>query len=370
MRERNSNIELLRIFMMCGVIVLHFNSENMAGGLLYASGINRIILMCVANVFLCAVDLFMLIMGYFMCTDNARFVRKPVELLFQVIFFSEGLYIAGVLLGTAEFSAIHLVGKLVPANYFVILYIVTYLVSPAINVLLCDLSYKAAKRLLIVLMLFFSVWPTMVDVLSEITSRQWGGLSSIGLYGSQWGYTIVNFMLMYFIGAFLRVHGPRKLTIVNKKYIVLLMALSIFILTGWAVLNDKTGFFTERSAEEYCNPVVIGMAVMCFLVFNDVNLGTNRIINELSKGSFTVYLLHYTFLKRIDVEKIVQFQTPIMFLYLVACVLGIYILCWLVYKIYDGTINRILKAIIRETSILQKDIFQGCFETFTVDSRR
>lgn len=32
--ERQSNIELLRILTMCGVVVLHYNNENMGGTLL------------------------------------------------------------------------------------------------------------------------------------------------------------------------------------------------------------------------------------------------------------------------------------------------------------------------------------------------
>lgn len=157
------------------------------GGYLFASGINKLVLYYVESVFICAVDLFMLITGYFMCANNIRCMKKPVELIFQVIFFSAGSYIARVLLGQSDFSIVHFLGKFVPSNYFVVLYIVTFIVSPAINVLLYNLSYKAANCMLIVFMILFSVWPTMVDILSEITSKEWIGLSSIGAYGSQWG---------------------------------------------------------------------------------------------------------------------------------------------------------------------------------------
>lgn len=30
--ERQSNIELLRILTMCGVVILHYNNETMGGG--------------------------------------------------------------------------------------------------------------------------------------------------------------------------------------------------------------------------------------------------------------------------------------------------------------------------------------------------
>lgn len=42
--KRQSNIELLRIMTMCGVIVLHYNNATIGGGLAYAQGINLVIL--------------------------------------------------------------------------------------------------------------------------------------------------------------------------------------------------------------------------------------------------------------------------------------------------------------------------------------
>ena len=42
--KRQSNIELLRIMTMCGVIVLHYNNATIGEGLAYAQGINLVIL--------------------------------------------------------------------------------------------------------------------------------------------------------------------------------------------------------------------------------------------------------------------------------------------------------------------------------------
>lgn len=42
--------------------------------------------------------------------------------------------------------------------------------------------------------LLFPVYPTIVEVLEEVTGEIFKGLSSIGLNGSNAGYTIVNFI--------------------------------------------------------------------------------------------------------------------------------------------------------------------------------
>ena len=91
--KRQSNIELLRIMTMCGVIVLHYNNATIGGGLAYAQGINLVILYYLESLFACAVNLFVLISGYFMYTKQKRTLDKPFELLVQVILFGEIFYL-------------------------------------------------------------------------------------------------------------------------------------------------------------------------------------------------------------------------------------------------------------------------------------
>lgn len=177
------------------------------------------------------------------------------------------------------------------------------------------------------------------------------------------GYTIVNFALMYFIGAYQKIYGNKRLSDSNILYIVLLF-INVSIFVGWTIVNDRTGFFSERSAEEYCNPIIIGLAIIYFRIFSNIDLGSNKIINELSKGSFTVFLLHYSFLKQINIEKIVQLKLPIMLICMFVSVIGIYLFCWAIYKIYNKTIYRLVKLITFKFSFLNKDIYEGCFEKY------
>ena len=66
-KDRQSGIELLRILAACMVIVLHYND----GGAFEHTrmGYNRTILFLLESMCICAVDLFILITGYFMCSS-------------------------------------------------------------------------------------------------------------------------------------------------------------------------------------------------------------------------------------------------------------------------------------------------------------
>lgn len=66
-KTRESGIELLRILLMIGVIILHINNADIGGALKYVdnNSVNYIVLLILENIFVCAVDIFVIITGYF-----------------------------------------------------------------------------------------------------------------------------------------------------------------------------------------------------------------------------------------------------------------------------------------------------------------
>lgn len=209
---RDSNIELLRIIMMLGVVIMHYNNPLSGKALLYASGFNRIIILLLESVFIGAVNIFILIMGYHMYKNNKRPLNKPMSLLVQCIVFTLAINILRIVTGEIDLSLMRILRCFIPANYFVILYIALYFVSPYINAIVSSLNLRQAKRMLIILISAFSIYPTLVDLLFEIIGREIMGLSTIGAWGSQYGYTIVNFSLMYVIGAIIRKYDDYRNT--------------------------------------------------------------------------------------------------------------------------------------------------------------
>ena len=85
--SRNSSVELLRIIAMCGVVLLHYNNTVIGGGLRYASGLNLSALILLESLFICAVNLYILISGYFLSVSSTRKLIKPLELIVQVCIF-------------------------------------------------------------------------------------------------------------------------------------------------------------------------------------------------------------------------------------------------------------------------------------------
>lgn len=334
---RDSNIELLRILAILSVIVCHYNNPGMGGGLKYVlpGSINQYLLYFIMSVCVSAVDLFIIITGYYMCRSNKIRLVKPLQLLLQVVFFSFVIYITRVILHTTPFSVRALFRALIPANWFVILYITLYLLSPYINKMIASLSRKELRKFVLIAFLLFSVYPTVVDVSAEVIGSEWVGLSTIGAYGSQYGYQIVNFILMYMIGAYLRNCSINC----RKSHLTLFLIVDVLFLGLWAALNDKIGFFTERSAWEYCNPLLIFEAASLFLLFHSLKIKNSVIINKLAAGAFTVYLLHMQLIQFLNIEKYVTGNPVVMLLHLAVASCVIYGICWIVYLIYDSVMT-------------------------------
>ncbi|HJB45647.1 MAG TPA: acyltransferase family protein [Candidatus Mediterraneibacter surreyensis] len=348
MKERESNIELLRILAIIGVIVLHYNNPSIGGGLSYVvqGNLNFYILYFLESLFICGVDLFILISGFFMSYSLERKLWKPVELIIQVMFFSLGKYILISILQHEQITIIGVLVSLVPDNYFVILYCVVYVLSLYVNIIFDKLKEKSRIFVLICFMIF-SAYPTLIDFMSEIVGRQWNGLSSIGLYGSQWGYTSFNFLLMYIIGAYMRRYNIRIKKFTTYKLMLLLLACNV-ILVCWSRFNDFIGYFTEKSAWEYCNPVVILEAVIIFILFSRIRSKSIKMINILAQGAFSVFLLHDLFIPYIGIEKIVVGNAAIMVIHILASSILIYMVCWCINFIC----NLLMRPIYRKLSKL------------------
>lgn len=332
---RKSNIELLRIITMLGVIVLHYNNASVGGAFKYvsASSLNYYALVFVECVFICAVDLFVLISGYFMINTQKRSIIKPLKLIIQVVAFKLAFYILALILGKTYFSIKHFAGQIIPNDYFVILYCAVYFVSPYINYVMKSLDTKQLKRMMITVILIFSVYAILADLLSDLSGTDIAGLSSIGLYGSQSGYSVVNFIMMYMIGAYIRLYETELNKYSNRILIPCFFVLVIVDMIWYIGLYHCNE--DAPTALSYLNPIVIMMAVVAFLVFKNIDIGYKSLINNIAKGSFSVYLAHRYMITRINIESFVNENVFLLLAHVAFSVVGIYLICWILHFVYE-----------------------------------
>lgn len=339
--ERNSSIELLRIIAIMGVIILHYNNSTSGGGFRYVKegSINQYFLFLTENLFIGAVDLFILISAYFLCTTKERRLIKVVELNVQVIIFRIAGYILSSIISGNTLSIKALAVFALPVNYFVILYSVLYIVSPYINVLIENISKKDLKKLIIIVVLIFSVWTIMVDFLVSFKGESFNGLSTVGMYGSQYGYSIVNFVMIYVVGAYIRINEIK----LRKGTAATLISVLLFILYVVSIAEHKMGV-SRITTWNYNNPLIILLAASTLLLFLNFSFNS-KIINELARGAFTCFLFHGYFITGVHIKEAVNSSLFVMIFHQICVVILLYLLSYVVYRIYALCTGWIIKIL-------------------------
>ena len=347
-RERQSNIELLRILVMLGVVVLHMNLYGLKMATEFSG--KFIFMHFTESLFICAVNVFVLITGYYSYKINKISVRKIIELIVEVILVKETLYIAYSILQRTPISLSTIITNLIPNNYFVILYCVLLCMAPFISKLFGVLCEKQLKYFVCSILIVFSFYTFMTDALEAISRTSFAGINSIGLYGDQQGYTIINFMLLFIVGAYLRITNVQY----NLKNSIVLYMVSTMLIFFAALVSVRYSF--AQISYNYNNPLVIFQAVGLFMIFKNLSIGSNKIINVLAKSSFMTYLIHPAILVLIPFDKMMTLPA---YLYIIVSILVpiiIYLVSWLVDLIYQYVMSFITRALDKDLNNLTINI--------------
>ena len=359
-KQRNSSIEILRILAILGVVVLYYNNSSIGGAFNYIDNapISKAFLYFIESICIVGVNVFVLITGYYLSTKDERIIIKPFKLLIQTVIFKVGAYVVQTLITNDSLTIKNILLAAIPNSWFIILYIALYLISPILNIVIKSVNDKALTRIVLILVLVFSIYPTITDLIGEALKNPISGISTIGSYGSQWGYTIVNFVTLYFIGAYLR-RCPLRLSTVKH---LLFLILSTGIIEMWAYINDVVGFEIERTAWSYCNPFVVLSSILLVSMFSRFNLGTNQIINSLSSSTFSIYLLNCYLFPLFNIPYYASKGLGVMIINLVFTVVGIFSICYAVTIIYNAIMKFVYAITIDKLQVLQKDIYKDSNE--------
>lgn len=333
-KKRQSNIELLRCILMLMVVLLHYNNGQMGGGFLYARGTNLILLKFFESCCAGAVNCFVLISAYFLSSTDKRTLRKPIGLLLTVSGYKLLCYLVTVLSGIGEFSLYGLVGSLIPANWFVILFCVMYVISGYMNGIFKELSEEQLKRFVMISLGIFVLYPTILETMADrfLGTTQVAGLGTVTMFDSSAGYTIVQFMLMYLIGGYLKRYKPvpadkeerRK----NSRRYIVVFAVSV-------LLDFAMSFFTATYTS-YSNVFVVSGAVALFMAFLNTDIKYSKVINTIGKSAFGIYILHtcalfvVNFWGLFDIQKYCGEDTCVLVLHLFISVFAMYFVCMVI----------------------------------------
>lgn len=352
-KTRNSSIELLRILAALFVIMLHY-SDGRAFTYVSEGSAHQYVLFAIESIGICAVDLFVLISGYFLSGTQKRSVLKGLELLVQVVVFGEAKYIISSLISHTALSLSTMIKLLIPNNYYVILYLAVYFVSPYINLVLKNLTKKQWNQFVVILLLLFSAWPTLVDFLEELRGSDWFGLSTVAAWGAQQGFNVVNFTLLYILGGYLRYHGlPEKC---NRIRILLpAWLVTVGLIFVWALISQRMTRTEMHSAWVYHNPLVILSAVLLFCIFARMEM-RSKVINALAAASFTSFIFHNKIMELYKIREAVESNIAVMLGHILFVAVSAYLMAWVAHVLYHWATDWVYKKLGKFSLLETKEV--------------
>lgn len=306
-KTRNSSFELMRISSMFLIVVYHiiYHGELLAK----VSGLLEIILRLLIALTLVHVSSFIVLSGYFQRNKKMK-LSKAISLNNAVWFYTIAIAIIAHYLYNINFNKVTIFKILMPINYdqywFIKEYLILYLITPILNIVIKNSNQKQLKKILVALFLITSLLP-------YITAGAFLSVNS--------GYSLYYMIFLYFVGAYLSKYPIQKSNILKKwshsryshLFIMLYLIFSLlnFLLYkfGAHLLNrgELLSYFGEiitNSFLYYNNPLVLFATISYFLVFANFKI-ESKLINKVASLMFGVYLIHDNNYLRIPILQLI-----------------------------------------------------------------
>ena len=189
-KERQSNIELLRLVAIFMVLIVHADFLALdvpTKDIVHNAPIASFTRFLFQSLSIVCVNVFVLISGWFGIHSTKNGFLK---FIFQCIFFYVGIYIIMLLSGAIKFSLNGVADSLLftDTGWFVKSYILLYILAPVLNAFIENSNANEIRRVLIFFFLFQSLF----------------GFFSDGAAFFENGYSTISFIGLYLLARYLR----------------------------------------------------------------------------------------------------------------------------------------------------------------------
>lgn len=273
------------------IVMLHSGSHGRT--LFISEGLNfhTIWFHFVEALSICSVDVFVLISGYFLCTQKFK-LSRIIKMAFAVIFYSVAWYLITTYVFHEPLAKKELIRAVLPISYnqywFISAYIGMYMLSPVLNVLIRNLNQKQHIGTIALLVAMFSLWPDVLPFSSPL------GITPKG-------YTVVWFVVLYIIAAYFQKYPVKmKPSKAFRNYVLSALVL-LLIWMATAIVTKADSFENELHGQltfyyyRYNSLVVLATAVFLWILFLNIrveNKFVQRVISFVAPLTMGVYLIH------------------------------------------------------------------------------
>lgn len=287
--ERNYGIDLLKIILAFMVLTLHFNATGTGKVIMYSSVtpwkwlVGGITTLCYP-----AVNCYVLISGYFFYkqkNDLKKQVYSLSKLWLTILFYSIMGYLCLAIFNNS-FNFGEFLLRFFPISrgkwWFFTVYFGISIMSPFINTMLIGLDKKNRKMQLFLLLIICSIVPMFTNWNEQL--------------GSNYGYSLLWFFVLYVTGAYIAEYVEEKVTDKNRKNVALGSIVFFFVISAFIYCSSpllrKIGIEVSLSPYNSIFTYVQGISLFMFFMNIKVEKVFRTIIANISTLSLAVYMFH------------------------------------------------------------------------------
>lgn len=277
-QNRNYGIDLLRMLSMLMVVTLHVLGHGGILGSLSSSSISYKLIWLLETGCYCAVNCYVLISGYVNINTKYKY-SNIIVLWLQVLFYSLLISLGLFMLNKTNNDVV--LQSLFPLfndqYWYFSSYFGLFLLIPILNKAINTFDKKTLKRIVYLLVIFISVFPTIFQK---------------DIFNTNNGYSMIWFIVLYIIGAYLGKYKSYKL----KSFTYLVLYSICIILTWLSKLGIEKYSLIDNShiLINYTSPTILMAGIFLVIFFSNfqLNIPIKKVICFFSSTSFGVYLIH------------------------------------------------------------------------------
>lgn len=274
-KGRDSNIELLRIFSIFLITLSHWAIHSN-----FVFGTDHLVINQLLTEFVSlgelGVCIFVIISGYFSVVNNQT-VKGFLNLLLKIWIYNLLVLAFTQIGGVKEIGIKDMIKYILPiynTHWFAYTFLVLYVLMPFLNKFICGIEKKDLKKIIIILLLGWSVIYSFTGADLQFSYLGW-------------------FVLLYFIGAYIRLYS---LAVSERGYFWILIISTALLFLSTVTINIiglKMGFYPDHGTDLYSlhSPLIVAMSVALFCIFRELRIRKSVLINLIASASFGTYLL-------------------------------------------------------------------------------
>lgn len=345
-KNRLSGIELLKLIAMFLIVLSHTGPyygetyvESYVNLRLATTNVQNLFLIFFVYLGQVGNCMFLACSAYFLLEQQTVKINKVLYFLGDCFFFSL-TFLSVFLLTGWEIPKSLIFKQFFPitfeSNWFIGCYLLLYIIHPALNLIIRNLSQKQLLLVDLAGLVLYSFLQMLVR--------------------DSFYYTrLVGFMLIYFLMAYCKQYLKR--TFRNKKLNLALLIISTVLLIGLILVSNVLGLFTDTFCEKmlhYCifvNPFIILIAFSAFYLCKEWNLRSN-VVNSCASVTLYLYIIH-------ENPLFGTYARPVCFAYIYQTFTYEYVALWaLLFATICYVVSLMLALLYQVT--LQRPIHKGC----------